>query len=286
MRTQAEDHHAGGRAAEGRPISTLLLPLVVSLATAATLVVNYLANGLPINGQTTGDVTRRFEVYFVPAGYVFSIWSVIYLGVIAYSVYLGITLAQGRSDSGAARAIAPWYVLTAVANCCWLFAWHHNRFPLSMLIMVVLLGTLIVIYRLQASRPPASTLERWTVHIPFRVYLGWISVATIANATITLDDAGWSGFGLSEPTWGVIMVAVAAALGVVMLLRHKDIAYALVLIWALAGIAVRLYDTTPILIASLVGAAILTVGTVGTWVVASRARPERSRRRQPERSGR
>ncbi|GAT12572.1 tryptophan-rich sensory protein [Mycolicibacterium novocastrense] len=250
------------RTADRRSTSTVLLALVVGVATAATLVVNYLANSLPINGQTTGDVTRRVEVYFVPAGYVFSIWSVIYLGLIAYTVYLGLALAQRRADSGAARAIAPWYVLTAAANCCWLFAWHHNQFPPSMLVMVVLLVALIVIYRLQASRPPTSTLERWTVHIPFRVYLGWISVATIANATITLDDAGWSGFGLSEPTWGVIMVAVAAALGLVMNLRHRDIAYGLVIIWALIGIAVRLSDTTSVLIASLTGAAVVGISVL------------------------
>ncbi|KUH66234.1 hypothetical protein AU184_00050 [Mycolicibacterium novocastrense] len=250
------------RTADKRSTSTVLLALVVGVATAATLVVNYLANSLPINGQTTGDVTRRVEVYFVPAGYVFSIWSVIYLGLIAYTVYLGLALAQRRADSGAARAIAPWYVLTAAANCCWLFAWHHNQFPLSMLVMVVLLVALIVIYRLQASRPPTSTLERWTVHIPFRVYLGWISVATIANATITLDDAGWSGFGLSEPTWGVIMVAVAAALGLVMNLRHRDIAYGLVIVWAVIGIAVRLSDTTSVLIASLAGAAVVGISVL------------------------
>jgi hypothetical protein len=242
---------------DSRSTSSLVWPVAASLATAATLVVNYLANGLPINGQTTGDVTRRFEVYFVPAGYVFSIWSVIYLGLLAYTAYLGLTIGKGRRDSGAARAIAPWYLLTAVANCAWLFAWHHNVFPLSMLIMVVLLGTLIVIYRLQAARPAVSRLELWAVHIPFRVYLGWISVATIANATITLDDASWSGFGLSEPTWGVIMVVVATALGLTMLLRHRDLAYALVLIWALVGIAVRLHETIPILVVSLAGAAAL-----------------------------
>ncbi|MGE2690534.1 tryptophan-rich sensory protein [Mycolicibacterium pulveris] len=265
------------KATDRRSISTLLLPLAVTLATVVTLIVNYLANGLPINGQTTGDVTRRVEVYFVPAGYVFSIWSVIYFGVIAYSVYLSLTLHRNYSDSGAARAIAPWYVLTAVANCCWLFAWHYNRFPLSMLLMVVLLGALIVIYRLLVTRPPTSTLERWTVHIPFRVYLGWISVATIANATITLDDAGWSGFGISEPTWGVIMIAVAAGLGLLMLLRHDDVAYALVIIWALIGIAVRLHETTPILIASLAGAGLVALAAARAWVAASRAGGRRGR---------
>lgn len=252
------------RTVDQRSTSTLLLPAAVSLATAATLVVNYLANGLPINGQTTGDVTRRFEVYFVPAGYVFSIWSLIYLGLIAYSGYLGLTLARNRPDSGAARAVAPLYLITALANCSWLFAWHYNLFPLSMALMAVLLGTLILIYRVQAARPATSKLELWTVHIPFRVYLGWISVATIANATITLDDAGWSGFGLSEPTWGVIMVVVAAALGLTMSLRFGDIAYVAVLVWALVGIAVRLSDTTPILVASLAGAAVLALSLLVT----------------------
>lgn len=248
-----------GARAEQRSIPMLLLPAIVALATAVTLLVNYLANVLPINGQTTGEVTQRFEVYFMPAGYVFSIWSVIYLGLLGYSVYLGFIIARRRTDSGAARAIAPWYPLTAAANCSWLLAWHHNLFGLSMALMLVLLGTLIVIYRLQAARPAQSALELWAVHIPFRVYLAWISVATIANATITLDDAGWSAFGLSEPTWGVIMLVVATLLGLTMTVRYADVAYALVLIWALIGIAVRLSQSAPILLTALAGAVVLVV---------------------------
>ncbi|BBX19562.1 tryptophan-rich sensory protein [Mycolicibacterium duvalii] len=250
-----------GQGAPGsRP--SVLLAVAVAVATAATLVVNYLANSLPINGQTTGDVTRRIEVFFVPAGYVFSIWSVIYLGLIAYSGYLVVSAIRGRRDSGAARAAAPWYLLTALANCAWLFAWHHNAFPVSMLLMLVLLGSLIFIYLRCDARPAASAVELWSVHIPFRVYLGWISVATIANATVTLDDAGWDGFGLSEPAWGTIMVIVAAALGLLMVLRHSDIAFGLVLVWALVGIAVRLSETTSVLIAALSGASALTVAVI------------------------
>ncbi|UXA18003.1 tryptophan-rich sensory protein [Mycobacterium sp. SMC-4] len=266
--------------AEQRSALTVLLPVAVALATTATLVVNYLANTLPINGQTTGEVTRRVDVYFVPAGYVFSIWSVIYAGLIAFSVYVFLALAKGRADSGAARAIAPWYLLTAAANCGWLFAWHHNAFPLSMLVMLVLLSTLIVIYRLQAARPATSTLELWTVHIPFRGYLGWISVATIANATITLDDAGWAGFGLSEPAWGAIMVVAAAGLGVLMALRHSDITFILVLVWALVGIAVRLSETTPVLVAALAGAAVLVAAVVVVALRRNRSEPAAARRRQ------
>ncbi len=247
-----------------RPAASWLLPPAVSLATAATIYINYLANGMPINGQTTGEISRRFDVYFVPAGYVFAIWGVIYLGLIAYSVYLSLTLTRGRRDSGAARAVAPWYLITAAANCSWLFAWHYNRFPLSMLLMTVLLLALIVIYRLQASRPPASTVERWAVHIPFRLYLGWISVATIANATIVLEAAGWSGLGLSGPTWGVIMIVAATALGLTMSILYADVAYVAVLVWALIGIAVRLNDTAPGLAAALAGAVALAASLAVT----------------------
>lgn len=254
---------AAGPGVQKRTLGSLLLSSAVSLATAATLLVNFLANGLPVNGQTTGEVTRRFEVFFVPAGYAFSIWSLIYLGLLAYSAYLGLVVVRGRG-ADAARAIAPWYLLTAVANCCWLFAWHYNQFALSMLLMVVLLVSLIVIYRLLAVRPPSSKLELWSVHMPFRVYLGWISVATIANATITLDDAGWDGFGLAEPTWGVIMVVVATALGLTMSARFADVAYVAVLVWALVAVAVRLNETTSVFVAALVGAAILVLSLVIT----------------------
>ncbi|WP_231645480.1 TspO/MBR family protein [Mycolicibacterium mengxianglii] len=245
---------------QSRARGALLLPIVVSLATAATILVNYLANGLPINGQSTGDVTRRFEVYFMPAGYAFSIWSVIYLGLIAYSGYLCLAAPRARArDTDTARAIAPWYLLTAVANCGWLFAWHYNHFALSMLVMIVLLASLIVIYRQLAAHPATSTFELWAVHLPFRVYLGWISVATIANATITLDAAGWDGFGLTEPAWGVVMVVVATALGLTMSVVFADIAYVAVVVWALIAVAVRLSDTTSILITALVGAAVLVL---------------------------
>lgn len=258
---------ATGPAATGpkttRTAAGLGMATLVSFATAATLLVNFLAAGLPINGQTTGEVTLRYDVYFIPAGYAFSIWGLIYLGVISYSVYLSLTGARGR-PSAAAQAIAPWYLLTAVANCAWLFAWHYNRFPLSMLLMVVLLVSLLVIYRIQLKYPPRSTLELWTVHIPFRVYLGWISVATIANATITLDDAGWDGFGIAEPTWGVIMIVVTTVLGLTMSQRHGDVAYVAVLVWALVAVAVRLHATTPILVVTLAGAAVLTLSLLFT----------------------
>lgn len=254
-----------------RTSTDVLLASLVTLATAATLLVNALANGLPINGKTTGDVTRDIDVYFSPAGYAFSIWSLIYAGLIAYTVYLWVAVMRGR-DADTARTIAPWYLITAIANCSWLFAWHHTQFPLSMLVMVVLLAALIVIYRLQAARTPSSTVELWAVHIPFRIYLGWISVATIANATIALKDAGWDGFGISEPTWGVIMIVVATALGLVMSFLYADAAYVAVIAWALIAVAVGLSETTSILVAALAGAAVVVASLLIT-VPRRRVRP-------------
>ena len=261
---------AAGPGVQKRALSALLLATGVSLATAAMILVNFLANALPINGQTTGDVTRGYEVYFIPAGYAFSIWSLIYLGLVVYSVYLSLAVARGRG-ADTALAIAPWYLLTAVANACWLIAWHHNQFPLSMLLMVVLLAALIVIYRKLVVRPADSKFELWSVHIPFRIYLGWISVATIANATITLDDAGWNGFGIAEPTWGVIMIAVATVLGLAMAFLHADAAYVAVVIWALVAVAVRLSDTTSILVAALLGAVVLGLALVANLLRAPKA---------------
>lgn len=244
-----------------------LMPILVILATVITLTVNGLANALPINGQTTGDISDSFQVFFVPAAYVFAIWGLIYVGLIGYSIYQ----ARPRFHNDAVlRDIAPWYIVTAAANSAWIFAWHYNQFPLSMVLMLVLLASLIVIYRRLARQEPASWQELWAVHIPFRIYLGWISVATIANATVMLDNAGWNGFGLSELTWGVIMVLVAGALGLLVSLLKADIAYVLVFVWALAGIAVRFSDTPAMLITA--GAMAVLLAASLFYTVPRRAR--------------
>jgi hypothetical protein len=253
-----------------------LMPVLVILATVVTLAVNALANTLPINGQTTGDVSDSFQVFFVPAAYVFSIWGVIYVGLIGYTIYQA--RPRFRND-GLLREIAPWYLATAAANSAWIFAWHYNQFPLSMGLMLVLLVSLIVIYRRLARQAPASWQELWAVHIPFRIYLGWISVATIANATVVLDNAGWNGFGLSELTWGTYMVVVAGALGLLFSLLRADVAYVLVFVWALAGIAVRFSDVPAMLFTAGGFAALLALS-----LLVAVARRTRQAKRTPARA--
>jgi hypothetical protein len=201
------------------------------------LTVNILASTLPLNGQNTGEISDRFQVYFVPAGYVFAIWSVIYLGWIAFVVY---QFLPAQKESARLRRLGYLFALSGVANAAWLFCWHYNRFGLSVLVMLSLLGLLIASYlRLDVGRKRVGAAERWCVDIPFSVYLGWITVATVANITSWLYAIQWTGFGISPQVWTVIMLVVASLLGLGMALTRRDVAYLLVLVWSFAGIAIK-----------------------------------------------
>ena len=207
------------------------------LAVVVMITINILANALPINGQNTGEISDLFQVFFVPAGYVFAIWGLIYIGLAAFAIYQAL---PAQRENPRLRKIGYWFLLSCVANSVWIFMWHYNLFPLSLLVMLVLLASLLVIYlRLDVGRTRVSTLERWCVNIPFSVYLGWITVATVANVTDVLYDLGWNGFGIAPETWAVIMLIIAAGLGVAMAVTRRDVAYLLVLVWAFAGIGVK-----------------------------------------------
>jgi translocator protein len=219
----------------------LVRSLANFVALAATITVNGLANALPINGQTTGEISDRFDVYFVPAGYVFSIWGLIYLGLTAFAIY---QLLPAQRQSPRLRRVGWLFVLSSLANITWILLWHYNQFALTVVVMLVLLGSLIGIYeRLGIGRQPTSGVERWVVDLPFSIYLGWVSVATIANITSALEAAGWNGWGIAEPVWAVIMLVVGAVLAVVMGLLRRDYAFMGVVVWAFVGIAIKQSDT-------------------------------------------
>lgn len=208
--------------------------VIIVCSTLLMLTCNVLANTLPFNGLTTAAVSDSFDVFFVPAGYVFSIWGVIYLLLISFTVY---TFLNQSDDTGRISRIAPWYLLSSVANSAWLLSWHYQQFGLSVVLMVVLLLSLIRIYML--SRPALDKREYWMSSLPFSVYLGWISVATIANVAAYLDYVSWNGFGIIESAWASIMITIAGLLGIIFALRLRDAAYTLVILWAIAGIWVN-----------------------------------------------
>jgi len=211
--------------------------ITVIVTILVTLVVNGLANALPLNGQNTGQISDRFNVYFVPAGYVFSIWGLIYIGLIAYGVYQALPTQR---ENPRLRATGWWIALGGIANSAWIFLWHYNQFPLTMVVMLVLLVTLIVTYlRLGIGRTKVTPGEKWAVHLPFSIYLGWITVATIANISDVLDFLKWDRFGIAPEIWMAIILAAVVVIATLMNFTRRDVAYAAVLLWALAGISVK-----------------------------------------------
>lgn len=214
-----------------------LRQISVILTVIATIVVNVLANALPINGLNTGEISDRFEVYFVPAGYVFSIWGLIYVGLIAYAIFQAL---PSQRHNPRLQGTGWWVSLSGLANITWIFLWHYEQFPLTLIAMLLLLATLIVTYlRLGIGRIEVSTAEKWAVQIPFSVYLGWITVATVANVTSLLDYLNWDGFGIAPEIWMGIVLAAVLAITVLVILTRTDVAYTLVILWALAGISIK-----------------------------------------------
>ncbi|MGE5223600.1 MAG: tryptophan-rich sensory protein [Omnitrophica WOR_2 bacterium] len=223
-----------------------LRQITVILTILATLVVNTLANVLPINGLNTGQISDRFQVYFVPAGYVFSIWGLIYLGLIAFAIFQAL---PSQRENPRLRATGWWISLGGLANCSWIFLWHYEQFPLTIIAMLILLATLVITYlRLGIGKTTVQPGERWAARLPFSIYLGWITVATIANVTDVLDYLKWDGFGIAPEIWMGIMLAAVLAITALMIFTRRDAAFALVVLWALAGISVKQADVAAVAI--------------------------------------
>jgi benzodiazapine receptor len=244
--------------------------LVNVVATALMIFVNILANALPLNGQNTGAISDRFAIYFVPAGYVFSIWGLIYLALIGFAVYQAL---PSQRENPRLRRVSYLYALSSVLNIAWLFFWHYNVFPATLIVMIGLLAVLISIYlRLQIGLKPVKTAEKWLVNVPFSIYLGWITVATIANASQVLFYLKWNGWGVSAQLWAVIMILAATVIAVLMTLFRRDLAFLLVLLWALAGIGVRHLTTPAVSAAAWIATVLVAVMVVYAAVRSLRPR--------------
>lgn len=238
--------------------SDVVRQVMVWVALAVTIFVNYLANALPINGRSTGDISDSFPVRFTPAGYVFSIWGVIYLGMIAYAIYQSLPSQRANPRL---RAIAWPFIVSCMANTTWIFLWHYGAYLVALAVIILFLLTLVILYiRLYASFPTVSSAEQWTTHIPFRIYTGWLTVATIANATITFYDLGWQGAPFGAPAWAALLIVVATAIGLFFALRLRDAAYTLVLVWAFVGIYVAQNDAAITAYTALIAAGVLAIG--------------------------
>ncbi|WP_082235388.1 TspO/MBR family protein [Halobacillus massiliensis] len=201
------------------------------IAFLLVVTVNGLANALPLNGQTTGEISNRLNVLFTPAGYVFSIWGLIYL---LLAVWIIRQIPASRRGLPVYQKTSALFVLSSVLNSLWIFMWHYEFFGLSVLVMISLLITLVHLYvRLQESE--ASFFDR----LPFSVYLGWVSVATIANVSYFLNYIEWNGFGIPASIWTFELLLIATGLALYFMVSEQDWVYPLVFVWAFIGIGVK-----------------------------------------------
>ncbi|WP_420640994.1 tryptophan-rich sensory protein [Candidatus Leptofilum sp.] len=245
-------------------LKTVQIVNIVSFVTV--FIVNVLSNALPLNGRTPGEISDALPSFFTPAGYTFSIWSLIYLGLLGFTLYQALPAQRNKPFL---TQIGWGFALSSVANIAWLFAWHYGFYALSILFMVSILVVLITIYyRLGIGQPNPNLplAERVLVQFPFSIYLGWITVATIANIASVANYLGWDGFGIAEPTWAAIMMGVAVIVVGLVLFNRRNVSYAGVLIWALFGIRAANMDV-PIVANTAVIAAILIllIALVGYW---------------------
>jgi len=217
----------------------LILKISVGLSYLGMIVVNFLANALPIAGRGTGEISDSYVNLFTPAGITFSIWGLIYLLLAAYVIYY-----ISKKDSNhevLLEKVAKLFILSSLANIAWIFCWHYGLLLLSVVIMLVILVSLILIATI-ITKEKLNTKENILLRLPFSIYFGWITVATIANISALLVDLSWNGWGVTEVTWTIIILLVGALIGIIRGLKDRSIAYLLVFVWAYFGILIKHYS--------------------------------------------
>jgi hypothetical protein len=247
----------------------LFLSILNLIGFLGTVIVNGLANALPLNNKTTGELSDQYPNLFVPSGLTFSIWGLIYILLAIFVIYgLVIALRKDTQKSSFIENIGILFFISCLANIGWIFAWHYEILPLSLVLMLVILGSLVPIYiRLHIGKSDATRIEKYLVHLPFSVYLGWITIATIANFTALLVDVNWNTFGLGEQFWAVAVIVVGIAIALSILFTRKDIFYCLVVDWALLGILLKRIsvETTPVqsvIVITIVGMVLISAGII------------------------
>jgi len=214
---------------------------LVVLTYLAMITMNVLANALPLNGRRTGDVSDAYPSLFTPAGVTFSVWGVIYLLLGAHVLYqLGLfrDAPDTAEQSELLNRVGVLFAVSSLANTAWVFAWHYDYIPLSVVLIAVILVCLALIAN-TLRRAHLTGRRSWFIGVPFSVYFGWTTVAVVANITVLLVSVQWDGFGLSDATWAIIIVLIAMVIGTITMVRNRDVAYGLVLIWAYIGILIR-----------------------------------------------
>ena len=207
---------------------------LVIIATVGVLVVNYFAGVGYINGVTPEVISDKYPTFVTPSGYAFAIWSLIYLGLIAFSIYQAL---PSQTDNSRFRSIRTVYIANCAANCFWIYLWHYDSILASLAVMFFLLTTLVLIN--VNLRKSDSMAETWLARIPFSLYFGWVTVATILNFSIALVFLGVNTTESTSIILSAILVVGATILGILIRFKLAIFAYPLAIAWALTAIAVK-----------------------------------------------
>jgi hypothetical protein len=236
-----------------------MLPLATLIAILATLTVNILSNFFPPRGANIGEIANTIlqGVQITPANYAFAIWGLIYLGLIAYGLY---QLRPSERGNPTIRRVDSLLIIACIAQMAWVLLFTLRLFWLSVVAMLAILLPLIGAYlQLGTGKERVSRERSWIVHVPFSIYLAWISVATIVNIASALYISGWDGWGISAEGWTAIMLIVGAMIAAMVTIQRADIAFTLVFIWAYVAIAIRQLDDPSIWITAVVAVIVLAV---------------------------
>lgn len=245
---------------------TRILQVLNLVALVATLIMNGISQS-DLVPNTVGALGESRAIFFLPAGYVFAIWGVIYIGMIGFIIYQFRPVAV---EKGVVDRVGIWFIVSSIANSVWVILFVYDQIWISTVVIVVLLLSLLMVYRnLGIGVREIDWQERWAVHIPFSIYLGWVSVATVANFSAALYTSGneVTLLGINADVWAVIMLAVAAVLAFAMLYFRRDIAYALVVVWAVVGIYARPFDTEVFEVLSSLNAGLVNTAALAVAVI-------------------
>ncbi|MEZ5426565.1 MAG: TspO/MBR family protein [Pyrinomonadaceae bacterium] len=239
--------------------------IFVVLATVGVIAVNYLAASGRINNVTPEVISDKYPTILTPAGYAFTIWSLIYLGLIGFSIFQAL---PSKADNPRLRPIRTVYILSCVANCAWIYLWHYELIPVALAVMFLLLGTLALINVKLRDAP--TNPEILLAKIPFSIYFGWVTVATILNASIALVYLGVKTSDQTTQILGAILIAVATGLGVFLRFKLNLLAYPVAVAWALTAIAVAHGGETIIVVSSAIAVIILLLTALSGFLTAGK----------------
>ncbi len=242
------------------------LQVANGIAIVATIFINYLSNTGIFNGNTMKTVSDKYHNYFTPASYAFSIWGLIYLGLLGFVFYTGSSIFKKNtnkvnSDDDVVLKIGWWFVISCAGNSLWVVAWLYGYIGISVILMIIVLFSLLKIIVNTRMELDFHPLKKYLfIFWPFAIYAGWISVALIADIAAWLTKINWDGFGISQITWTIIVIVIAGLINIFMIWKRNLREFGIVGVWALVAIAVANWDgEKSIVYSSIIIAAVIFI---------------------------